>query len=190
MPRDQAAPWAGPEAWARVWRNLQAELGACGPGRARLAALADEAARALAATFPLLDRLTPATCPVCREVCCQKARVVATSRDLLFFAAAGLPPPPAQLRDRLSQPCRHLGPTGCRLPRLSRPFLCNWWLCPALGQLLRGEPEHQRRGFRQGLVTANRALLTLEQVFTARPGAGDRPPWDAPDPPPAGAGGR
>jgi hypothetical protein len=40
------------------------------------------------------------------------------------------------------QVCCYLGSRGCTLPRLSRPFMCTWYLCPTQVSRLKNSPEH------------------------------------------------
>ena len=44
--------------------------------------------------------------------------------------------PPHQLRRNLYERCRFLGLHGCTLPRLSRPWICTWYICPTQRQAL------------------------------------------------------
>ena len=86
--------------------------------------------------FPLLDELCMATCTYCPDPCCFSAYAWFDFRDLLFAHLNGLAVPPAQLMTDRKMICRYLGVRGCTLERISRPWICTWYLCPAqLGAL-------------------------------------------------------
>ena len=99
----------------------------------------------LRSIFPLMDRLCQGTCPECTDICCRHAWVWADFRDLLFYHLAGIPVPDGQLLNQRGGHCRYASPSGCRLDRLQRPFVCTWYVCPAQTRLLRDQPEEQAR---------------------------------------------
>ncbi|ADK84052.1 conserved hypothetical protein [Desulfarculus baarsii DSM 2075] len=142
-------PWADPAQWRDLNRRLERAC-AVGHDQARQAALA--LAGLLGQADALLDELCAAACPWCPTPCCLEAKVWLDRRDLLFIHLGGQSPPPAQLRQGRHDHCRYLGPRGCRLPRLQRPWVCTWYLCPTLSARLAGRPGQQARW--QGLVAA------------------------------------
>jgi hypothetical protein len=139
---EQAAALARPVPWSsdQQWRAAQ------GAFRAALALPADRLARArkhaeaiahhLDNLADLFDQVAAVSCAVCPEPCCRRAKVWLTFQDLLFLHLHDEPLPPRQLRGGLHEPCRYLGARGCRLPRRSRPWICAWYICPALGRAL------------------------------------------------------
>jgi hypothetical protein len=100
------------------------------------ASLAATVANLLEALFPILDTLCRQTCPDCAAPCCAKASVVFDHRDLIFLHLTRQKTPPVQPRPAPGSPCAYLTPCGCRLPRLSRPWICTWYVCPAQKRLL------------------------------------------------------
>jgi len=82
------------------------------------------------AIFPLLDRACAATCPWCPTPCCLVADARFDLKDLLFIHLTRGPLPLGQPRGDGHAVCRYLGPSGCLLRRLSRPWICTWYLCP------------------------------------------------------------
>jgi hypothetical protein len=84
----------------------------------------------------LFDELADATCARCPRSCCRDARVWLDFKDLLFIHLSGQLPPAHQLRREMDERCRFLTPTGCCLPRLSRPWVCTWYVCPAQREVL------------------------------------------------------
>jgi hypothetical protein len=90
----------------------------------------------LEALFPLIDMVSGTTCP-CPDPCCVVTKVWYDFIDLLFFHLISVPLPPGPLADRLEDPCRYLSPSGCRLPRLIRPWGCLQYTCPIQRRYLR-----------------------------------------------------
>ena len=125
-------PWATEALWAEAQNALAHSLAANGarlaPARRQAAAIAHHR-RCLAALF---DEVTAVTCAVCATPCCQHAKVWLDFKDLLLLHLNGVPLPPHQLREDLNASCRYLGPHGCRLPHPSRPWICDWYICPDL----------------------------------------------------------
>ncbi|MFP4225193.1 MAG: hypothetical protein ACLFRF_00565 [Desulfobacterales bacterium] len=88
------------------------------------------------ALYPLLDRLCEMTCPTCEAPCCQAADPRFDLRDLLFMHFTNAAVPIGQPRGEGFTLCRYLGPSGCSLPRQSRPFICTWYICSSQKTLL------------------------------------------------------
>jgi len=123
-------PWATEGLWAEAQaalrRSLVVNAAQLAPARRQAAAVA----HGLDCLADLFDLLTPTTCAVCRDPCCRHAKVWIDFKDLLFLHLHGVPRPSHQLRRNLHEPCRYLGHRGCRLPRLARPWICTWYICP------------------------------------------------------------
>ena len=164
--RESGRPdWAEPDEWREVNRATAHLFARLGPRLDRVRSLAARVQADLEAATPTLERLTARECPSCRSVCCVDARPTFELKDIIRLHALGLSVPPHQLRRNNGESCLYLGPTGCRLERELRPFICTWWLCEPLQARLRAEPEPLRQEFRRRLVTANRDLWTMEEVF-------------------------
>lgn len=130
-------PWASREEWEeinRAFAYLVRRLGAA-LNPAREEAMRIE--RGLMSLFPLMDDLCAPTCPDCAEPCCRAATLWYNFDDLLFLHLRGIAPPDGQPMTGLHQTCRFLGPVGCRLHRLHRPWICTWYICPPQMRLLR-----------------------------------------------------
>lgn len=128
--------------------------------------LAVELHKEMIAVFPLMDRLCGVTCPSCPEVCCKHAWVWLDYKDLLFLHLAGIQLPEAQLLDHRGERCRYLGPNGCRLDRIQRPFVCTYYLCPAQTQFLREDPT-QLHGLNNCLQRIKSLRTEMEHQFIA-----------------------
>lgn len=153
-------PWAAPDEWraanAAVARLVRRPSGP-------LMSLAHQLEAALAETYPRLDALCRITCPHCPDPCCLSATVWLDFRDILQLHLTGQPIPPAQPRSRPGETCRYAGPSGCRLPRPQRPFICTWYLCPAQTAALR-----KRSGVASALVPGLERAKALRKDLESR----------------------
>jgi hypothetical protein len=77
-----------------------------------------------------MDALSRVTCPECEDPCCRRATLWYDFVDLLVMRSTRQPWPPGQPMAAVGAQCRYLGPTGCRMPRIRRPWICTWYLCP------------------------------------------------------------
>jgi hypothetical protein len=149
----------GVSASPTTWVNSNQTLGRFIQGQRLNAArkTASQIHNELTALFPLIDRVSRATCP-CADACCLVTKVWFDFIDLLFFHLISVPLPPAPLADRLEDPCRYLSPKGCRLPRLIRPWGCLQYTCPIQRRYLcKHHPQDEAR-----------LDLTLEHIRTLR----------------------
>jgi hypothetical protein len=106
---------------------------------------ADKIRQELTALFPLIERISRATCP-CIDVCCLVTKVWFDFTDLLFYHLISIPLPPGPLAEGLEDPCQYLSPHGCRLPRLIRPWGCLQYTCPAQRRyLMNHHPQDEAR---------------------------------------------
>ncbi len=78
--------------------------------------------------FPVLDQHAALACPECDAPCCLSKEAYFQVPDLLFICALGYESP--ETTPVSAGPgCRFLVEGGCLLPRRSRPFGCNQFLC-------------------------------------------------------------
>jgi len=115
--------------------------------------------------FPLFDELTARTCPDCRAVCCQLARVEYDFKDLLFMHALKLTPPPHQLRRHDREHCRYLTSEGCCLARIIRPFVCTWYFCAPMLNLYRELPPRDQRHYSGLMAEIQQGRRDMEDGF-------------------------
>ena len=137
-------PWASPLAWQAAHQTVDDHLQRYRADLKPLESLACEIKSGLIAVFPILDELCAHSCPWCPEPCCLSASVWFDFKDLLFLHLNKLPISPAQPMADAKTPCRYSGPRGCRLPRIARPWICTWYLCPTQTAKLRN--GHQGKG--------------------------------------------
>ena len=88
--------------------------------------------------FPVFDLFCEQVCVECRGPCCLNALVAFDFADLLLMHALSLEIPPHQIRRHDNEHCRYLEPTGCTLERIRRPFVCTWYYCAPMLELLAG----------------------------------------------------
>jgi hypothetical protein len=123
-------PWESKAAWQIVNRNLDYLIHRHHDALKHAVMLARVMEGSLKSIFILLDDLCSVTCPWCPTPCCLSAEVWIDFKDLVFLHLAGHPIPDRQLRSHLKKVCRCWRPKGCVLPRISRPWICTWYLCP------------------------------------------------------------
>ncbi len=146
-------PWISKTAWSQANSTLQR---LCTRHRAALdpaGKTARDLRSGLETLFPVLDSLCNRTCPACQAPCCHVATVWFDFKDLVFMHLNGLEIATAQLNRTPEGVCCHCGPSGCRLPRLSRPWTCTWYLCPPQKIILTDMP--------------GKALVRFEEVVAA-----------------------
>ncbi len=155
-------PWAAPDQWAEANAALLRLCDGLAARGSPARSLAAELAGALIALGPAMERLCAATCPRCIEPCCLRARVWLDFADLLFMHLSGQALPVAQLRAAPEEACRYLGAKGCGLPRLSRPWVCTWYLCPEQKQRMAAWSEGEKKEVEQGLEKIKRLRKEME----------------------------
>ncbi len=119
----------------------------------------------LEALFPVLDSLCSRTCTVCPAPCCQVATVWFDFKDLVFLHLGDLAIATSQLTRTQAGFCGCCGPAGCRLPRLSRPWTCSWYLCPAQKNLLVEIPGKTRVMVAETMAAIKQLRKKLETEF-------------------------
>lgn len=133
-------PWADPDAWKRVNGSLSAVRADLYPALSEARVPAGRLADLMGRATDPFHCLCQATCIHCVDPCCLKAKVWFDLWDLVFLHLTDRDLPPGQpIRHLRGETCRYLGPGGCRLHRLSRPWICTWYLCPTQTARLRGD---------------------------------------------------
>ena len=127
--------------------------------------LAHKVQTRLASIFPILDDLCRATCPWCPDLCCLSAKVWIDFKDLLFLHLGGHPIPPEQLLSNLKDVCRYWSLKGCVLPRMSRPWICTWYLCPTQQANLRQKARHTQDEFSRLIQAVKVCRTKMEAEF-------------------------
>ena len=124
--------------------------------------------------YPVFDELSAKVCPTCTKVCCYEARIAYDFRDILFIRALEIEKPPYQLRRTDHEPCRYLGPAGCLLSRIRRPFICTWYYCAPMLEYFYAFPPREQRRLSQAMTQAQGHRKIMEESFIAIQMAGRR----------------
>ena len=126
--QDQA--WKSPAQWRAANAVLSFLILRKLDGLGRVRQIVEDVKSELSGIFPILDNLCEMTCPACPAPCCKVADAGFDFRDLIYLHLTGAAVPIGQPRGEGYSTCRYLGPSGCRLPRNLRPWICTWYLCP------------------------------------------------------------
>lgn len=127
--------------------------------------VAKEIERQMETLFPLLDEFCGQTCVTCPSPCCVTATVWVDYCDLLFLHLCGLHIPEHQLIEKQPDSCRFNSATGCKLPRLSRPWVCTLYLCPPQMALLRQKAPQIKSQFETTVKFIKAKRRRLEEMF-------------------------
>jgi hypothetical protein len=158
-------PWAATEQWraanSALARAVDRHKTKLGPAEEIALTLQG----CLVSLFDRLDDLCEATCPHCPDPCCLSARIWVDFKDLLFLHLAGQAIPAAQLISGRCTPCNGIGHKGCTLPRLSRPWVCTWYLCPAQTLRLHRRPGSDQAFFSETVIAIKTLRNKMEDAF-------------------------
>ena len=161
----QGIPWATARAWQAASQSVRFHRQIYDPEFEPVTLLARILRQRLESIFSDLDELCIDSCPRCPEPCCLKASVWYDFKDLLFLHFNEQPIPPAQPKANLNMPCRYLGTRGCRLPRMTRPWICTWYLCPTQTAKLRNGHQAKRELLDHTIARIKSERILLENEF-------------------------
>jgi hypothetical protein len=130
-PLNLTPPWGSSTAWQEANRSIDIHIHRYRAELGPTVAIARETHSRLASIFPFLKDLCMATCRCCPESCCLTASPWYDFRDLLFLHLNCLEIPRSQPIHDYKDTCCYLSPRGCKLSRITRPWICTWYLCPA-----------------------------------------------------------
>ena len=129
-PCPYAVPWSTPPLWQAANQTIAHTIRSCRGALQPLVDLAGRIRERILAVDAYLEALCRRTCPQCPDNCCQRAHVYFDFKDLLYLHLGGVRPPESQTLKKKQAVCRYLTVTGCLLPRIQRPFICTWYICP------------------------------------------------------------
>jgi hypothetical protein len=156
-------PWQEPAKWEAANACLKATLKSKGKALSSLQITARWMQGIILSLDGFLTDLCAQTCPHCSDNCCRHATIWYDFRDLLYLHLGDLPSPPAQPQ----QPCRYLLSNGCCLPRIQRPFICLWYLCPDQKAVLTQTGSPPLYWLQKQIGELQQARRQLEQDFMA-----------------------
>jgi len=158
-------PWSSKVKWQIVNRDLEYLIRRHYDALKNAMKSARDLEAGLASIFPFLDDMCRVTCPWCPAPCCLTARAWIDFKDLLFLHLVGRSVPPEQLFSNFKETCRYLSPRGCKLPRISRPWICTWYLCPTQKANLYRKDRHIQDRFRRTIQAVKVCRTEMESEF-------------------------
>jgi hypothetical protein len=160
-----APPWKTKAAWQEANRSIDGLIQRYADKLSSAMALAASVRVRLEPIFSILDNLCIETCPRCPEPCCLHASPWFDYRDLLFFHLNAVAIPVSQPLEGLGATCRYFSTRGCTLERISRPWICTWYLCPVQTGNLNIRRSHQRKDLSSGLTDIKAFRKEMEAAF-------------------------
>ena len=164
-PSKSTIPWAPLDEWLAVNRAVRFHLDRYPEDFKPVDSFAQKLKHHLESIFPLVHELCIDSCPWCPEPCCLKASIWFDFKDLWFLHFSGQSIPPAQPKGNLGRHCRYLGPKGCRLPRLGRPWICTWYICPTQTAKVRNGHHAKRELLNRTMIQIKSERNLLENEF-------------------------
>lgn len=158
-------PWGSVAAWQEANHSLEFLIQRHLSELDRAVFLAHKVETRLASMFSILDDLCNATCPWCPDPCCLTAKVWIDFKDLLYLHLGGHQIPPQQLLADMKTVCRFWSPKGCILPRMTRPWVCTWYLCPTQRANLRRKARHIQDKFSRWVRAVKIHRTKMETEF-------------------------
>jgi len=156
-------PWTSAESWTQVVSSIDKTIAAMGmDDLAPLRILAQQIGQNYRDLEAILEKACHLSCPSCADVCCTRATVWYDLKDLLVIYLNTGSFPDRQIHRPPSRSCCNLGPSGCRLIRSDRPFICTWYICPDQKIVLDGLPSIEQ-GYGGPSV-----FSTLKKIKTSR----------------------
>lgn len=158
-------PWGTPVGWNEACFSIKHPLKLHRYQLDKALALAKTLRIQLVSIFSLIDDLCRMSCPWCPDPCCLKANVWFDFKDILFLSLNNGPIPSQQLKARSGDTCRYSGSKGCTLPRITRPWICTWYLCPTQTAILRKKSRPVRDFFSKTLRNIKTCRREMEIEF-------------------------
>jgi hypothetical protein len=161
-------PWESEGAWAQVELSISKTISALSPQGAEIAnvkTLAQKIVQGYAELETVLERVCLTSCPTCLDVCCSRATVWYDLKDLLLVYLNCGTLPDRQIFKLPDHSCCHLTPSGCRLQRSDRPFICTWYICPAQKNIIEGFPNSEGRHLFRTIDKLKTARKELEEEY-------------------------
>ena len=158
-------PWASTADWQAANRSIAFHLRRYHLQGDKVTTLSQKLSDCLTSISPLLDELCANTCVWCPEPCCLAAKVWFDFQDLLYLHTGRQPIPLAQPLQNLKNTCRYLSKRGCTLPRLIRPWICTWYLCPVQKSNLKNRSLYQLKIINQHVQQIKKYRKELEAEY-------------------------
>jgi hypothetical protein len=160
-------PWEQATQWQELHHSLHHLISRYAPIAPGLKSLTQKLDNHLAATYPILDRLQGETCTHCCDPCCLHATIWFSLADCIYLHLSQTPIPTGQPLSTTRGHCRYATPSGCRLERPQRPWVCTWYLCPVQMRRLRCRAPQIHRCLDQKFRAIKMYRQRLEAYFIA-----------------------
>ncbi len=158
-------PWSSHKQWLEANQAVDYLITRHAENIKKAENLAIDIKNLLESIFPLFDELCADTCQFCPDPCCNVATVWIDFKDLLFLHLSKQLIPPHQLIRNPEMPCCYLRNRGCRLPRISRPWTCSLYLCPAQTSRLRKKDITVQKFFNKTILNVKAKRNEMEDEF-------------------------
>ena len=165
-------PWADEDVWSQAVLSITKTISVISADcslRLEVEAmqiLVQHIVEGYAETEAVLERVCIASCTTCTDVCCARATVWYDERDLLVMYLITGALPKSQIYRRPDRSCCNLTPSGCRLPRSERPFICTWYICPEQNTILKEYfGSDDRIDISHTINGIKKARKDLEQIY-------------------------
>jgi hypothetical protein len=160
-----APPWGTEPVWQEANRSIDDHIQRYAGKLSSALTFASWVRVRLESIFNILDDLCIETCPQCPDPCCLHASPWFDFRDLIFLQLNALAIPPGQPIDALNAYCRYFSPRGCTLDRISRPWICSWYLCSVQTANLNNRRSIQRKDLTIVLNEIKAFRKEMEETF-------------------------
>ena len=164
-PQHLSPPWGSVPAWEEANFSIDFHIKRHYHRLGPVLQIARETCIRLESIFPSLDDIGRLTCSRCPDACCLSASPWYDWRDLIFLHLNRLSIPPTQTISRFAETCCYISHKGCTLRRVTRPWICTWYLCPAQTANLNARNIAQRRFLSRVLAKIKALRIYLEDEF-------------------------
>jgi hypothetical protein len=158
-------PWGLDREWKEANRSFKIHIDRYRSELGSVFLSAQDVRNRLALISSLLHTLALETCRFCPGSCCQTASPWYDFRDLLFLHLNRLKIPRCQPVRGYLDTCCFLSPGGCTLPRIKRPWICTWYLCPTQTANLKVRKRPQFEMFIQTAAAIKKGREQMELAF-------------------------
>ena len=158
-------PWGSIADWQEANTSIDIHINRYFHSLKAAMQIARDARIRLESIFPTLDDLGRMTCPLCPDACCLSASPWYDMRDLIFLHLNRVSIPLTQTIPAIKETCCYLGRSGCTLPRITRPWICTWYLCPAQTANIKARNAGRRQTLIRVLSEIKVLRKQLEKIF-------------------------
>jgi hypothetical protein len=160
-----APPWGLNPSWQEANFSVATMAQRYSTGLGPTTKMANAIRGRLDAIFDILEDLCLETCPRCPDPCCLKASPWFDFRDLVFLHLNSLTIPRGQPIKSMDSTCRYSSTNGCTLDRISRPWICTWYLCPVQAANLNTRRSHQKKALLTSINEIKAIRKEMEDKF-------------------------